>query len=399
MKILIVHQHFKTPATGGAIRSYYLAKALAGKGIRTVVITAHNGAGYKNEMVDGISVHYVPVAYDNRFPFTKRVIAFFRFVREAVKIARRHRDADLCYAISTPLTTGLAATFIRKYYGVPYVFEVGDLWPDAPVQMGFIKNKLLKRSLYWMEKAIYRNSTSIVALSQPIRDAIMRKVSAKTVYVLPNMADTDFYHPAEKTTVLEKKFGVRGKFVVSYVGALGVANGLRYFADCAAASQREGLPIHFVLCGDGAMDNDLKVYANGLQLSNLAFIPFQDREGVRDVMNVTDANFICYQPIEILETGSPNKYFDGLAAGKLTVVNFGGWVREEIEREGCGVYADPKDATSFVKAIKPFIKDAALLNAYQQSGRKLAERKYSRRMLGEMFVDVLLTSREMSLRR
>ena len=399
VKILIIHQHFKTPATGGAIRSYYLAKALVDKGIRTEVITAHNVAGYKNEIVDGISVQYVPVAYDNRFPFTKRVISFFRFVREAVRIARRHRDADLCYAISTPLTTGLAAMFIRKYYGVPYVFEVGDLWPDAPVHMGFIKNTLLKRSLYWMEKAIYKNATSVVALSKPIREAIMRKVSAKTVYVLPNMADTDFYHHAQKTAALEDKFGVRGKFVVSYLGALGVANGLRYFVDCAAASQREGLPIHFMLCGDGAMENDLKAYANALHLPNLSFIRFQDRDGVRDVMNVTDANFICYQPVEILQTGSPNKYFDGLAAGKLTVVNFGGWVREEIEREGCGVYADPKDAPSFVKAIKPFIEDAGLLNAYQQAGRKLAERKYSRRVLGEMFVDILSTSREMSLRK
>ena len=397
VKILIIHQHFKTPATGGAIRSYYLAKALVDQGVRTVVITAHNCAGYKNDIVDGISVQYVPVSYDNRFSFTKRVISFFRFVRQAVRIARRHRDADLCYAISTPLTTGLAAMFIRKYYGVPYIFEVGDLWPDAPVQMGFIKNSLLKRSLYWMEKAIYKNATSIVALSQPIREAIMRKASAKTVYVLPNMADTDFYHPAKKTTALEEKFGVRGKFVVSYVGALGVANGLRYFVECAAASQREGLPIHVILCGDGAMENDLKAYANSLQLSNLSFIPFQDREGVRDVMHVTDANFICYQTVDILETGSPNKYFDGLAAGKLTVVNFGGWVREEIEREKCGVYADPKEATAFVKAIRPFIGDARLLNAYQQAGRKLAERKYSRRILGEMFVDVLLTSREMSL--
>jgi len=107
---------------------------------------------------------------------------------------------------------------------------------------------------------------------------------------------------------------------------------------------------------------------------------------------VTDANFICYQPVKILETGSPNKYFDGLAAGKLTVVNFGGWVREEIEREQCGVYVDPQDPRSFTNVIKPFLDNPALLGQYQDAGRKLAEKKYSRRKLGDMFVEILLTS-------
>ena len=75
---------------------------------------------------------------------------------------------------------------------------------------------------------------------------------------------------------------------------------------------------------------DLKAYAGKIQLTNLTWVPFQSRDGVKQIMNITDANFICYQPVKILETGSPNKYFDGLAAGKLTIVNFGGWVEEEI---------------------------------------------------------------------
>jgi glycosyltransferase involved in cell wall biosynthesis len=392
VKVLILHQHFKTPATGGAIRSYYLAKALVDKGIETVVITAHNEAGHKSAIVDGIRVECAPVSYDNRFGFTQRVISFTRFVGQAAKIARRHSDADVCYAISTPLTTGMAAMLIRWNHRMPYIFEVGDLWPDAPVQMGFITNVLVKRSLYWLEKWIYRDATCIVALSEPIRDAIVRKVSGKTVHVIPNMADTDFYYPQEKKAGLEEKFGVTGKFVVSYIGALGVANGLRYLLNCAAVSQREQLSVHFIICGDGAMLDDLKAYAATLELSNITLVSFQDREGVREVLNVTDADFICYQPVKILETGSPNKYFDGLAAGKLTVVNFGGWVREEIEREQCGVYVDPQDPRSFTNVIKPFLDNPALLGQYQDAGRKLAEKKYSRRKLGDMFVEILLTS-------
>ena len=388
MKVLILHQHFKTPVTGGAIRSYYLAKALVEKNIEVVVITAHNGTE-KKQSVDGIDVHYLPVPYDNRFGFGRRLISFFTFVVKSVKAAGAHRDADLCYAISTPLTTGLAARWIKKRLGIPYIFEVGDLWPDAPVQMGVIRDPFVKRSLYRMETSIYRSAASVVALSHPIREAILKKATGKMVHLLPNMSDTEFFRPEKKQDGLKEKYVVQGKFVVSYIGALGVANGLHYFLDCAAASQCARMPVHFILCGDGAMNESLKVHAKKLQLDNLAIISFQDRDGVRDIMNVTDANFVCYQSVPILETGSPNKYFDGLAAGKLTIINFGGWVKEEIERERCGVYVDPNDAADFIAKIKPFLDDDHLLGNYQRAARALAETRYSRTMLGQRFHEII----------
>lgn len=389
VKILILHQHFKVPGRGGAIRSYYLAKALTEKGAKVVVITAENYPDYRKECVEGIEIHYLPVAYDNRFGFTRRAYAFYRYMVKAVKFAGDHRDADLCYAISTPLTTGLAARRIRERYGIPYIFEVGDLWPDAPVEMGFVRNSWLRRQLYRMEEIIYRDALSIVALSPAIREIIRRKIQGKDVHLLPNMADTRYYEPEEKRPALEKKFGVAGRFVVSYIGAIGVANGLHYFLECALASAHAELPVTFLLCGDGAMLGTLKREAAELGLENLTFIPFRNREGVREVMNVTDATFISYQPFPILETGSPNKYFDGLAAGKLIVVNFGGWIREEIEREGCGVYVNPRSPADFVRVIRPFIEDRQLLHAFQRSGRTLAERLYSREILTKRFEKIV----------
>ncbi|MEX2230610.1 MAG: glycosyltransferase family 4 protein [Cyclobacteriaceae bacterium] len=385
MKVLILHQHFKVPHRGGAIRSYYLAKALVEKGAAVVVITAHNEGGCRKENVEGIEVHYLPVPYDNRFGFNKRLAAFFRFVIKSVKFAAPHRDADVCYAISTPLTTGLAALMIRRLYKVPYIFEVGDLWPEAPIEMGFIRNRLFHRPLYKLEKAIYKRAESIVALSPAIRDVIVKKISGKTVHVLPNMSDTDFFKPEEKRAALEEKFGVNGKFVVSYIGAMGVANGLAYILECAKVCQDENVPIHFLLCGDGAMVDELKRSAEELSLRNLTFVPFVNRDGVGEIMNITDAILICYQPVKILETGSPNKYFDGLAAGKLTIINFGGWIKGEVEKEGCGVYVDPKEPGDFLRKVRPFMDDPVLLKKYQDAGRLLAERKYSRRILGEKF--------------
>jgi glycosyltransferase involved in cell wall biosynthesis len=387
VKVLILHQHFKTPERGGAIRSYYLAKALVENGIETIVITAHNGK-YKEQEVEGIHVCYLSIPYDNSFDFGRRSSSFLRFARSSSVLASKFKDADLCYAISVPLTVGLAALWIKRRHGIPFMFEVGDLWPDAPIELGFIKNFFFKSFLYSLEKRIYRKAKAVIALSPPIKSAIERKIRGINVRLIPNMADTNFYVPEEKISGLEKKFNVEGKFVVSYLGAVGIANGLDYLLDCAHACRQANLNIQFIICGEGALKNSLIKRAANLDLKNLSFTEFQDREGVREVMNITDATFICYKNSPILETGSPNKFFDGLAAGKVIIVNFGGWIRKEVEENSCGVHVNPNDPVHFVDAIRPYFDNRELTKQAQQSARRLAE-KFSREKLSKEFLTLV----------
>ncbi len=386
MKVLLLHQHFNIPQKGGAIRSYYLAKALVDKGIETLVITGHNEKTYRKENIEGVEVHYLPIAYDNKFGFAARAISFLKYNWGAMRMVRKIDHVDCCYAISVPLTIGLVAMWIKKFYKIPYIFEVGDLWPDAPIQLGFVQNYFFRQFLFSVEKQIYRSAKSIVALSPAIEDAVKEKTALSSItHLIPNMADCDFYKPEIKSPVLEDKFNVRGKFVVSYIGAVGVANGLDYFLECANASRKAELPIHFLLCGEGALRERLMTNVKQMGLQNLTFIDFQNREGVKEVMNVTDAAFICYKNVPILETGSPNKFFDGLAAGKLIIVNFGGWIKKEIEEARCGIFVDPKHPTDFVKKVLPFLSDEKQLKSYQEASRQLAEKKYSRKIVSEKF--------------
>lgn len=388
MKILILHQHFNTPEKGGAIRSYYLAKALVDKGMKVVVITAYNEKLYKKEIIEGIEVHYLPIAYNNRFGFVARSWSFINYVKGVIGLAGQFKDFNYCYAISVPLTVGLAAMWIKRRYRIPYIFEVGDLWPDAPIQLEFIKNYVFSEALYLLEKSIYKSAHSVVALSPAIQSAIEKKVPGKKVHLIPNMADCEFYKPERKDPTLEERYQVKNKFIVSYIGAVGVANGLDYFLECANASRKASLPIHFFICGDGALVDRLKNNVQQLSLANLTFLDFTNRKGVQELLNVTDAAFICYKHVPILETGSPNKFFDGLAAGKLIIINFGGWIRKEIEENQCGFYCNPQQPTDFVKNISPFLSNAALTQQFSNNSRALAERKYAREILSVRFADI-----------
>ncbi|HEX5171043.1 MAG TPA: glycosyltransferase family 4 protein [Cyclobacteriaceae bacterium] len=387
MKVLILHQHFKSPYHGGAIRSYYLAKALVDKGHSVKVITGANINKYQSEHIDGIEVHFLPVLYENRFKFIRRTYSFLTFVAGIIRRPLLYKDVDMVYTISVPLTIGIASMWIKKIYKIPYVFEVGDLWPEAPIELGFVRNYILKKILFALEKTIYTKSACIVALSPAIKDGIEKRIRSKKIHLIPNMSDTCFYKPSNKLAELEKKYDVKNKFVVSYIGAIGLANGLDYFLQCAKVSQP--LPLKFLLCGDGAMLEELRASAKRMKLENLAFIPFQNRDGVNEIMNVSDAVFICYKPVPILETGSPNKYFDGLSAGKLIVLNFGGWIKEEVEKNKCGIYVDPHQPLTFLKEIEPFVANQDRLKAYQLSSRSLAERFYSRKALSEKFVSLI----------
>jgi hypothetical protein len=145
VKVLILHQHFNTPQEGGALRSYFLAKALADRGMQPVVITSRGERQHRYYMQEGIEIHYLPVAYNNRFGFWKRSVSFLLYAKRAIRLARKFKNVKVCYAISVPLTVGLAAKRIKSLYNIPYIFEVGDLWPDAPIQMGFVRNYFFKQ--------------------------------------------------------------------------------------------------------------------------------------------------------------------------------------------------------------------------------------------------------------
>ncbi len=353
------------------------------------MLTGHNG-NYKQENLEGIEIHWLPVSYANAFTFWQRGFSFLKFIWQIINHSKIYRNCSLCYAISVPLTIGIPAIWIKWKYKIPFLFEVGDLWPDAPVQMGILKNKVLAFIFYGLEKYIYKNALSIIALSMSIKESIEKKTGGKKqVHVIPNMADTEFYTPQRDAVLKPLNLNVEDKFVVSYIGAIGLANGLDYFLECARASQRSALPVLFILCGEGAMLKSLVKHSKSLELKNIVFIPFQNREGVREVLNASDAIFVSYKPVPILETGSPNKYFDGLAAGKLILINFGGWIKNEIESNSCGVYLDPNSPTGIIKKINPFLEDKAMLKKYQQNSRDLALKEYSRKQLGEKFQSVI----------
>ena len=371
MKILIVHQYFKTPDEGSGIRTWYLAKAMVAAGHQVEVLTGHNQLQETIE-VEGIQIHYQRIPYENRFGFLRRLWSFFLFVQVGKRFLKKRHDFGLLYVLTTPLSTGLIALHGKKKYGIPYVFEVGDLWPMAPVQMGMVPSHWLQHKLYHFEEKVYKSAKHLVALSPEIAKAMEYSVDYKqSVSVIPNMSDCEFFMPSAD---LPTQFDQENPFVINYCGAIGRANHLEYLLDLARLIDEKTLPIQIQIMGEGAAKERLQAASTTLKC--VKWVKPGGKMEVRDVLSRSQAVYISYASYPVLETGSPNKLFDGLAAGMLIILNFGGWMKQLIEEHECGIAYDPKRPECCVELLSPFLQSPFLLSEYQKHARKLAEDQF-----------------------
>ncbi|MFK7900985.1 MAG: glycosyltransferase family 4 protein [Cyclobacteriaceae bacterium] len=369
MKILYFHQYFKIPEEGGGLRSYYLAKGLVGKGHTVEMITAHDQEEYQVKEVEGIKVHYLPIPYSNHLSFFQRIIAFLRFINQSIQLASRIKDVDLNYVMTTPLSTGVVALYLKWIKRTPYFFEVGDLWPAVPIQMGIIKNPLLKWLLHSFEKLVYRKSDRLVALSPDIQKYIKQKAPKIQSVCIPNIADTITYLPSKET---------QQPFTIGYFGTIGKANHIEFLLAAANHAKQEKLALEFIVAGEGSELERIKKKSEQQKLTNITFYPFGNREQIVQLMKKCEAVYVSFWDKPLLATGSPNKFFDGLAAGKFVIINFQGWIKALIEKEGCGFSYNPNQPEEFVQQLKPFLSDKVKLKQVQDQSRKLAERQFSK---------------------
>jgi hypothetical protein len=173
MHILYIHQHFSTPAGKSGTRSYEFARRWVKAGHRVTLITGCYDIGglesaggiYQSFNVDGIDVVMVGTKYGNKQSYLRRIVSFISFCVLSIIAGLKIKNVDIIYATSTPLTVGITALVLGRCKHRPYVFEVRDQWPEVPIQLGIIKNIVLKKLLLWLERIIYRYSKSIVALS------------------------------------------------------------------------------------------------------------------------------------------------------------------------------------------------------------------------------------------
>jgi glycosyltransferase involved in cell wall biosynthesis len=306
--------------------------------------------------------------------------------------ALRGPRPDVVFATSPPLTMALPAIVAARRWRAPLVFEVRDLWPEAPIQMGALRAPLAQRLARALERAVYRAASEIVALSPGMRDGILAAgADPERVTTIPNASDLDLFSPDLDPGDLRARLGVAdGDFLCAYFGTMGEANDLTQVVEAAAlldggAARR----IVFVLQGDGKRRAALEADVRRRALGDVVFAPAGDKRSAARLAAASDACMTIFKDVPILATNSPNKLFDTFAAGRPAIVNTDGWQRALVEEHEAGVYARPGDAADLARQVRALADDPDRARRYGANARALAERDFDRDLLAERLRDVL----------
>ena len=389
MHILYIHQYFKTPSEGGGTRSYFIAKEMISRGHKVTMLTSDtNGKDSRIEVVDGMEVIYIPNSYSNNFSIFNRIKSFIGFTVKAIKRASKIKNVDLVYATSTPLTIGYIARYLKAIKKLPYIFEVRDLWPEFPIQMGAIKNSFFIKYLRSFEKRIYDDAIGIVTLSPGMEEGVRKtNTSCKQICMIPNMSKPDIFYPREKNQETLEKFQIDpSAFNVIYFGALGIANGIVYILE--AAKQLLDKPnIRFIFLGDGADRIKIEKYIQQNVTSNVSYLGTLDLFSTSDIANCCNASLITFLDIPILYTNSPNKLFDSLSAGLPVIVNSRGWTKDLVEKNQCGFFVEPTSPEDLANKLYKLSLSKEMQNLYSDNARRLSLTTYDKNKLCSELVD------------
>ena len=297
---------------------------------------------------------------------------------------------DLLFATSTPLTIAIPPILTVPIRRKPFVFEVRDLWPEIPEQMGIIKNKLLLKLLYLLEGLAYRTADRVIALSPGMVEGVTRnKWTRSDVVLIPNGADLKLFVPTQlKTPEIGGRKIERG-FV--FAGAHGTANGLDALIEVATElKRRKNTTCEIVLIGDGKEKPRLQRVAQERELSNIVFVPpIPKRELALLLPKFRGALMILANIPSFYYGTSPNKFFDYLAAGLPVVTNYPGWVADLISENHAGAAVVPGDIAAFADALERLSEDSAAAARFGDNARSLAMREFDRETLAQRFVEVL----------
>lgn len=422
VRVLYFHQHFTTPDGASGTRSYAMARRLVEAGHQVTMVCgspelANTGLsgpfrrGMRTGIVDGIEVIEFNLKYSNADSFPKRTITFLRFALRSIGLALT-RDYDLVFATSTPLTAGIPGILARWLRRKPFVFEVRDLWPELPREMGVITNPVILGLMSLLEWVTYRSAHRLIGLSPGIVAGIERRgIDPERIAMIPNGCDLDIFVGRNTGSAklaragTEPGVGTDGASVIPwrpdgvaesdllaiFAGAHGIANGLDAVLDVAVELKKRGRDdIKLVLVGDGKLKPALQERARVEQLDNVIFLPPVPKHRVAGLMAASDIGLQILANVPAFYYGtSPNKFFDYIAAGLPVLNNYPGWLAEMIQEHNCGFVVPPDNPTAFADALEQAAADRTCLKEMGRRARQLAQQKFNRNELASLFVSWL----------
>jgi colanic acid biosynthesis glycosyl transferase WcaI len=401
MRILLLAHYYPPEMGGAAARLHGLARWLATAGQQVTVIAgfpnypsgvvpdAYHGKLRTLERIDGVDLLRTVVYASAHRSSMRRLANYLSFVGAAIAAGLTSgRSYDVVVASSPPLFIGLAGWILARAFGVPFVFDLRDLWPEVAIEAGeFRAGSSMTRVWHALARFLYARADHITPVTERKRAKLLAiGVPPHKLSVVSNGVDLDLVPPTINGHKREE-LGLGDKFIVLYAGLIGVAQGVE-IAIHAADHLREYKDVHFLIVGDGVRREALLARVAEMGLTNVTMLPRQPREAIPAFMSAAEC---CLVPLlnANIDDAVPSKLLEAWAYSRPVILAAGGEAADLVNRSAGGVVVDPECPEQLAAAVLRLRVNRATLEAYGARGRHFVEQQFDRRALALRMEQVL----------
>ena len=313
----------------------------------------------------------------------------FGFMFQAFWAGLRVEAVDLVWGTSPTLFQAFAATLLAKIHRKPLLLEIRDIWPEALVDIGALKNPAAIALSRFLARWMYRQAAAIVINSPGFREHLLAAgVPAGKIHLVPNGVDTRLFDPDADPGPLRQQLGWTDQFVVLYSGAHGMANDLDTVLD-AADLLRDQPHIVVAFLGDGPEKARLQARAAELRLDRVVFLEACPKQAMPGMLDAADACLAHLKPSAMQAMVYPNKVFDYMAAARPTILGIGGVIRAVMDEAEGGLWVPCGDAPAMAAAIRTLAGDRERGRAMGRRARSYVETHFQRQALARPLLAAL----------
>lgn len=404
MKILLLHQYFLEKDDSGGSRWNEMARMWTEAGHEMTVVAGmmHSNAFEKRPEYKGryfvkkqhglVDVWRCHVSESYNSSFLGRLWGYFSFVFSSIwcLFFKVKGKKDVIIITSPPLFIAISAMLYSWIKRTPMVFEVRDLWPESAIDTGVVTNKWIIKLAYWLEKLSYKRASLINVLTPAFKEVLLEKkhIPTEKIIFIPNAADfslSDQILANNELSDFREKLQLQDKFVITYVGAHGVANCLGQVLDAAVLLR--DTPVVFLLIGNGMDKPLLQKRAKEEGIHNVIFADSVPKSEVFRYILSSDMGASILKKADTFKTIYSNKTFDYFACKKPVFMLIDGVSRKLVEDAGAGIYVEPENSTDFVAKIKLYLNNPNRIKAEGESGYRFAKQHFDREVLANRYLN------------
>lgn len=333
------------------------------------------------ENINGINIVRVRVPEfqkSNKVSRIKNLLSyFFNSLIATLKIEKQ----DYIFTISQPPILGGILGVLGKWIkGGKLIYNIQDFNPEQTMAVGYAKNKLLLNTVMMIDKFSCKQSNEVIVVGRDMQETLRNRFNNKKVpenTFINNWIDEKEIYPLNenhhKIVAFKEKYNLQDKFIIMYSGNIGLYYDLENIIKVIGKFKgREDVIFAFV--GDGTVKKEIESYATKNKLSNVTFIPYQDKADLVYSLNAADIHWVVNAK-GIKGVSVPSKLYGVMAAGKpvLGVLDEGSEARLIVDECNCGVCTEPSNYNEIYNKIEYILNNKEKVKSLGQNGRKYLE--------------------------